>query len=35
MEARRERPFTGLEDLERVPGLKKGKIEALRGRVAW
>lgn len=35
MEARRERPFTGLEDLERVPGFKKGKIEALRGRATW
>ncbi|MFN5513280.1 MAG: phospholipase D-like domain-containing protein [Cyanobacteriota bacterium] len=35
MEARQQRPFTGLEDLERVPGFKKGKIEALRGRVTW
>lgn len=33
--ARHNQPFTNLEDLERVPGLKSKKINALRGRVAW
>jgi phosphatidylserine/phosphatidylglycerophosphate/cardiolipin synthase-like enzyme len=35
MTARQSQPFTGLEDLERVPGLKAKKINALRGRVIW
>ncbi|BFM38327.1 phospholipase D-like domain-containing protein [Synechocystis sp. LKSZ1] len=33
--ARQNQPFTGLEDLERVPGLKAKKINALRGQVIW
>lgn len=35
IETRAQQPFSSLEDLTRVPGLKKGKIEPLRGKVSW
>ena len=35
IETRAHQPFTSLEDLARVPGLKEGKLEPLRGKVTW
>jgi phosphatidylserine/phosphatidylglycerophosphate/cardiolipin synthase-like enzyme len=35
IETRAQQPFTSLEDLARVPGLKEGKLEPLRGKVSW
>ncbi|TRU11764.1 MAG: competence protein ComE [Microcystis sp. Msp_OC_L_20101000_S702] len=33
--ARQEKPFTSLEDLDRVSGIGKGKINKLQGKVSW
>jgi competence ComEA-like helix-hairpin-helix protein len=33
--ARQEKPFTSLEDLDRVSGIGKGKISKLQGKVSW
>ncbi|HIK31153.1 MAG TPA: helix-hairpin-helix domain-containing protein [Oscillatoriales cyanobacterium M59_W2019_021] len=33
--ARQEKPFTSLEDLDRVPGIGSSKLEKLRDRVTW
>lgn len=33
--ARQEKPFTSLEDLDRVPGIGPSKLEELRDRVMW
>jgi competence ComEA-like helix-hairpin-helix protein len=35
IEARQEKPFTSLEDLERVRGIKKSKLKKLEGNVSW
>lgn len=33
--ARQQKPFTSLEDLDRVSGIGKGKISKLQGKVSW
>ena len=33
--ARQQKPFTSLEDLDRVSGIGKGKINKLQGKVSW
>ncbi|MFM6587789.1 MAG: ComEA family DNA-binding protein, partial [Microcystis panniformis] len=33
--ARQEKPFTSLEDLDRVSGIGKRKINKLKGKVSW
>jgi phosphatidylserine/phosphatidylglycerophosphate/cardiolipin synthase-like enzyme len=35
IEARRQKPFISLEDLERVSGIGPGKISKLKGKVSW
>jgi competence ComEA-like helix-hairpin-helix protein len=35
IEARQNKPFTSLEDLDRVSGIGKGKISQLKGKVTW
>ncbi|MDJ0540360.1 MAG: DUF655 domain-containing protein, partial [Microcystis sp. M53603_WE2] len=33
--ARQQKPFTSLEDLDRVSGIDQGKINKLQGKVSW
>ncbi len=33
--ARQQKPFTSLEDLDRVSGIGQGKINKLKGKVSW
>ena len=33
--ARQKKPFTSLEDLDRVSGIGQGKINRLKGKVSW
>ena len=33
--ARQQKPFTSLEDLDRVSGIGQGKISKLKGKVSW
>ncbi len=35
IEARGEKPFTSLEDLQRVKGIGPSKVQGLRGKVSW
>jgi len=35
IQARQQKPFTSLEDLDKVPGVGSSKLEKLRDRVTW